>query len=190
MDTELEYTEDNENSDMPEDGSQASVLQKKLETLKNEIAVCKKEREEYLSGWQRCQADAVNAQNEEEKRQWEYAQFAAWDIFTELTRIAIIFDHAFKDGDEQNPYTRGFRNLYTQLMELLSKNGVEPIEASGKLFDASIHEAIESIPVDTRENDHRVMEEIEKGYMMRGRVLRPSKVKVGEYSAKGGSASG
>lgn len=179
---DLEYTEDDVDLSLSED-EQINTLQKKIASLKNDIAVCKKEKEEYLLGWQRCQADSINARKDDEKKLQEHIQFATQDIIEELIAIKTTFGHAFKSIGEENSYVRGFRNISTQLDVLLSRHGVEEIEAVGNQFNILLHEAIENVLVQEKEKDHLVIEEIEKGYMMHGKVIKPSKVKVGEYKS-------
>lgn len=155
--------------------------EKSLETLEQELAEERTLKEEYLAGWQRCQADAANIRREHEKEQVELVQFASQRIMLELIDIVNIFHHAFSEKDENDPYTRGFRHIYNQLITLLQRHGVTTIEAQGQQFDSTLHEAIENISVSEKEKDTMVIEEMEKGYMLFGKVIKPAKVKVGEY---------
>jgi len=158
-----------------EDGESAATK------IRQDLARCRKEKQEYLQGWQRCQADAVNIRREEDRRRKEYTQFAAESIIRELIHVAVTFDHAFAGTDETNAYTRGFRQIYAQFMSILARQGVERIETEGKPFDSVLHEAVENIPVAEPERDHHVIEEVEGGYVLYGKVIKPSKVKVGEF---------
>lgn len=149
--------------------------------FQQELAECQKEKNEYLLGWQRCQADAINMRLEEERKRRDYTQFATQEIMQKLARVLDTFAHAFAGKDENDPYIRGFGHIYAQLKMLLGEYGVEVIDAGGKLFDASLHEALENVPVENEKDDGKVVEEVEKGYIMHGKVIKPAKVKVGEY---------
>lgn len=177
---EPDYTQD-EDEHIVSEHEQDDALRQKLDVLKTELALCRKEKEEYLFGWQRCQADAINTRKEEERNRRERMQFATRELLGELIDVIITFDHAFYGMDQENPYARGFRNIYMQLSALLSREGIEQIDALGQPFDTSQHEAMESVPVMKKEKDHMVVEEVEKGYTLHGRVIKPSKVKIGEY---------
>lgn len=157
-----------------------SVIEK-ISALKKDLAQCRKEKEEYLSGWQRCQADAINFRQEEERKRKDYIQFATQEIIKKLIPVLDAFSHAFGSKDTSDPYVRGFGHIYAQLRTTLEEHGLGLIEATGKPFDASLHEATENIPVEHKKDDSIVIEEVEKGYVLHGKVIKPSKVKVGEY---------
>ena len=146
-----------------------------------ELEQYKEAVEEYLAGWKRCQADAANIKKDEEQRRSQYVQFAEERIIHELLPIVDIFDRAFIGQNEENPYTTGFRHIQTQLLALLASHGVTPIEAVGLPLDVSRHEAIESVPVEAETEDNIIMEELSKGYILHGKIIQASKVKVGVY---------
>lgn len=157
------------------------VLIKKISALKKDVAQYRKEKEEYLAGWQRCQADAINFRQEEERKRKDYIQFATQEIIQKLIHVLDAFDHAFNGKDNSDPYIRGFGHICAQLRSILEEQGLGLIEATGKPFDASLHEALENIPVENEKDDGIIIEEVEKGYVLHGKVIKPSKVKVGEY---------
>lgn len=171
----MEYYDEEE---VVKDG-EASDLTLKIRKLKDDLKQCRKEKEEYLLGWQRARADFVNARKEDEKSRQDVVRFAEQAIILELLEIAAVFDRAFQGLDEKSPYTLGFKHIQSQLMGILRDRGVEVIDSVGKKFDVALHAAIENIPVDSKEKDGIILEEAEKGYVMHGRVIRPSQVKVG-----------
>lgn len=171
----MEYHDDEEiisDEEMPD-------LALKIRKLKEDLKQCRKEKEEYLTGWQRMRADFVNARKEEIKQHEEIVRFAEQKIIIELLDIVSVFDRAFQGLDNKNPYTLGFKHIQSQLMGILRDHGVEAIDSVGKAFDVALHAAVENIPVDSKEKDGIILEEAEKGYMMHGKVIRPSQVKVG-----------
>ena len=77
---------------------------------------------------------------------------------------------------DQN-YTKGIELIYQRLSDVLKKMGVEPIEAAGKRFDPNLHEAVVRVPAGDAE-DETVLEELQRGYNFKGKLLRPAMVKV------------
>lgn len=161
------------------DDGEMPDLSLKIRKLKDDLKQCRKEKEEYLTGWQRTRADFVNARKEEQKQREEIVRFAEQNIILELLDIVSVFDRAFQGLDEKSPYTLGFKHIQSQLMGILQDHGVEAIDSVGKKFDVELHAAVENISVDSKEKDGIILEEAEKGYIMHGKVVRPSQVKVG-----------
>ena len=153
-------------------------LNDKLKKLRVELKECEKQKAEYLAGWQRTKADFINARKDEEKARAEFAKFAAERVLREMLAVAdsLLARRSFSEGGEDP--------IYQQLLEILKREGVEPIEASGIKFDPMRHEALEQVEVNDKEKDGVIMEELQKGYMIHNRVLRPSKVKVGVFREK------
>ncbi|KKT29593.1 nucleotide exchange factor GrpE [Candidatus Giovannonibacteria bacterium RIFCSPLOWO2_12_FULL_44_25] len=147
----------------------------KLKKLREELKLCHKEKSEYLAGWQRAKADFINARKDEEKARAEFAKFAAEKVLGEMLAVAdsLLARHSFSEGGEDP--------IYNQLLDIFKKEGVEPIEALGKGFDPLYHEALEQVEVPQKEKDGTVLEEMQKGYTIYNRVLRPAKVKIGIY---------
>src|SRR3989344_6672196 len=139
----------------------------KLKKLRDELKICKKERDDYLAGWQRAKADFINARRDEEKNRAEFTKFAAEKVLLEILAVA---DSLELSGNADS------KPIYNQLMDILKKEGVEPIEALGKKFNPLEHEALDKKEVLDEKEDNMVVEELQKGYMIHNRVLRPSKV--------------
>jgi molecular chaperone GrpE len=137
--------------------------------------------EEYLAGWKRCQADMANAKQNEIRNKNEYITYAEERIILELLPIVDIFDRAFLGQDASNPYVQGFRHIHTSLLQVLRTHNVIPISAIGKPFDVSKHEALDTVTVDNRDDDNKVIEELSRGYLLHEKVIQTSKVKVGVY---------
>lgn len=152
----------------------------KFKKLKKELEDCRKEKEEYLAGWQRAKADFINARKDEEKRMEEFAKFSAQNVLRDFLPVADSIDMALKHENSD-----GLRQIKAQLAETLKRNGAEEIEAGGGLkFNPAEHEAIEEVAVETESEDGVIIEELQKGYKLFNRVIRPSKVKVGVYKIK------
>ena len=147
-------------------------LNDKIKKMREELKLCQKEKAEYLAGWQRAKADFINARRDEEKNRAEFTKFAAEKVLLEILAVA---DSLKLSGSADS------KPIYNQLVDILKKEGVEPIEALGKKFNPLEHEALDKKEVLDEKEDNMVVEELQKGYMIHNRVLRPSKVKVGHY---------
>lgn len=144
----------------------------KLKKLREDLKTCEAQKGEYLAGWQRAKADFINARRDEEKARIEFIKYSAEKVLREMLAIA--------DSLEKISGADGFA-IYKQLTDLLKKEDVTPIDAKDKKFDPMYHEALEQVEVSEKEKDGVIIEELQKGYMIYDRVLRPAKVKVGNY---------
>lgn len=154
------------------------------EKLRQKLGQCRKEKEEYLAGWQRCQADTINVKQQEETKRHDVIRFATEEIIHSLIPVLDTFRHAFNGKDMNDPYVRGFNHIHTQLISILNQYGLKVIEESGDPLNTAIHETVGTIPVPRREDDNKIMEVIESGYTLHGKVLKPAKVKIGDYKEK------
>lgn len=161
-------------------------VKRKLENLKRKLQECEKLKEEYLAGWQRSRADFLNYKKEESERMKEFQEIVKENFILELLPILDNFEKAEKELSENlknDEYIKGFLQIRKQLSDFLKKQGVEKIESLGKRFDPHFHEAIEE--VETREKESGiVIEEIEPGYKLKEKLLRPAKVKVARNNPK------
>mgnify|MGYP003394185399 CR=1 FL=1 len=156
----------------------------KIKKLREDLKVCKKDKEDYLAGWQRAKADFINARKEEEKSREAFVKFANSAVLNDFLAVADSLDMAMKHSGESD----GIKQIYSQLKDILKKNGVTLMETEGQKFNPTMHEAIGEVEAEDEKSDDMVIEEMQKGWMIYEKVLRPAKVKIGNYSAKGGSA--
>lgn len=136
------------------------------------------ERDEYLEGWKRAKADLVNYKKEEAERMQQMAGYAQHELLMKVFPILDNLGRAAKQipkDDEDNQVYKGFLQIAKQWKEFLKSQGFEEVEAEGKPFDPEIHEAVGETE---GEEPGMVAEELEKGYTVNGRLLRPAKVKV------------
>ncbi len=156
-------------------------LKEKLKKLREELKQCQKEKTEYLAGWQRAKADFINARKDEEKARAEFLKYAEEGILYEILAVADSLELALKlkPARPAGGPSEGMEQIYSQLREFLKSRGVLPIESAGKKFDPVEHEALETKEVTDGAQDGAVIEELQKGWRLYDRVLRPAKVKVG-----------
>lgn len=150
--------------------------QKPQDELAKESEKCKAERDEYLAGWQRAKADFSNYQKDEARRNEEFAKWALAAFVNELLSILDSFEVALSQGAGEAE-KMGLKLIRNQFLSALTKYGLEPIPAEkGSKFNPELHEAISREP--SPQDEDTILEEIQKGYLLHNRVLRPSKVKV------------
>ncbi|MBI4276411.1 nucleotide exchange factor GrpE [Candidatus Uhrbacteria bacterium] len=148
----------------------------------HEAETMKKQAEEYLNGWKRAKADLLNYQREIEKRQRDLLVFAHAGAVTSFLPLYESFEHAWAHVPADlagNEWVKGLSHVRKQCMDLLKEWGVERIETKGQPFSVESHEAVgrrkqEGALPDT------IVEEVQAGYTMHGKVLRPAKVIVAE----------
>jgi molecular chaperone GrpE len=138
-------------------------------------------RDRYL----RAVADLDNARKRARHEMAEAQVQAAGGVLLEVLGIADNFERALETiapGPEASAERRamyeGVSLIYRQLLEMLVRHGVKPIEAVGKPFDTRLHEAVVQVPAEEEEADGLVTLETQRGYLFGDRVLRPSRVGV------------
>jgi len=151
-----------------------------IEEIKKQLEECQKQKEEYLAGWQRARADFLNYKKEEVERIEELLKYASEELILKLLPILDNFEIAEKKlpdtlKDEEN--VKGLLQVKAQMQDFLKGLGIEEIKASGERFDPNLMEIIEQVETKDKESGV-VIEEIQKGYKINGRLLRPAKIKV------------
>lgn len=142
-----------------------------------EIDKVKAERDEYLSGWQRAKADFLNYKKDEAKRMEEIAKYQLEDVLYDLLTVLDNFTLAITALEKQGAAEKGVYMIKTQLEDVLRKRGLEKIQISeGSIFDPSVAEAIAE--VDSEKEGGAIVEIIEAGYRINGKLLRPARVKI------------
>jgi molecular chaperone GrpE len=123
------------------------------------------------------QAEFDNARKRAAKEQQDYRDYALVDTIKTLLPVLDSFDRALKSSPEKSEFHVGVELIQKQLQDALARLGVQPVAAKGQQFDPRLHEAIEM--VDTEEaNDHEVLDELQRGYKLKERLLRPAMVRV------------
>jgi len=159
----------------------AETIRKLREKLKKSEA----ERTEYLTGWQRAKADLINARKRDETDRAEFTKYANERLIDGLIPVLESFDLAMGNKEAWEKTDKNWRvgveYIYSQLKKALSEAGLEEIDPTGKLFDHNRDEAAEYIPVEKESDHHKIIFVAQKGYSLNGRVMRPPKVRVGEW---------
>ncbi len=158
---------------------QEKEMQQKQKVLQSEIEEKDRQIEEYHSMLQRLQAEFENYKKRVERERDQYTEQANADLVLRLLPVLDDFERALQTESPDVPtFKKGVAMIFSQLVKMLEAEGLSPIEACGEEFDPYYHECVLT-DVGNYEDD-TVIEELEKGYMFKNRVLRPSKVKVGK----------
>ena len=175
VDHELPSGED-ENSTASEAGGKSAggstaELEAELEKVRTEKAA-------YLDRAARIQAEFDNFRKRNAREQQEYREYALADALKSLLPILDSLDRALKtDTASLDDFRSGIELIDKQFHDTLSKLGVEPVPAQGESFDPNLHQAVQMVDTNETEDNH-VIDELQRGYKLRDRLLRPAMVRV------------
>jgi len=172
-------------SDDTEDIPQAAAAERPIAPSAGEGSELQKlraERDTLLDRLARLQAEFENARKRAAREQQEFRDYALADAVKALLPVLDSFERALQaSSGERSELRSGVELIHRQLQDALTKLGVRPIPAKGELFDPHLHEAVEMVDT-TEAKDHQVLEELQRGYKLKDRLLRPSMVKVARNS--------
>ena len=159
--------------------NETKTLKNKLKKKETETKKLKKEMKKIKDDYLRAIADKENARKRLEREKNEFYQYALIDLLKELLVVLDNFERAIKSKDQRDTksFQEGIELIYKQFLRLLIKQGVTPIESKGKKFDPHLHQAFITEESDEVE-DAEVIEELQQGYTLHNRLLRPALVKV------------
>ena len=169
--------------DEPNDQGEEKLLeQPSPEDLESKLAECERKRDEYLSGWQRAKADFVNYKKDELKRLEEIARYGNEDLIAELIQVLDSFDLGIAALEKAGPVEKGIYMIRVQIEDVLKKRGIEKITVkAGDACDLSVCEVVGEIESDAPAG--AVAQEIEPGYKLYDKIVRPVRVKVAKSKA-------
>lgn len=147
-----------------------------LKKIKDKLKAAEEKAKEYLDGWQRERADMANIRKRDEDAKTEFLKFANASFIEQLMPTLDALELAVSHGE------KGVEQIQTLLMKTLKQNGLEEINPLGEMFDPKHHEAIGMVKTDKKEDEHKILEVVQKGYILSGKTLRPAKVRVGEIN--------
>ncbi|MBZ9578652.1 nucleotide exchange factor GrpE [Patescibacteria group bacterium] len=151
-----------------------------IEDFKKKLEECRKQKEEYLAGWQRARADFLNYKKKEMESIGELIKYASGGLILKILPILDNFEIVEKKIStnlKNDENIKGLLQIKTQLSGFLKNQGIEEIKCLGEKFDPNLHEVVEGVELKDKESGI-VIEEIRKGYKIHGKVLRPTKVKI------------
>ena len=157
--------------------TQASAASTEAASSDAEVQKLKAERDSLLDRLARAQAEFENARRRASKEQQDFRDYAAVDAIRPLLPVLDSFERALQVKSEPADFRNGVELIYKQLQDALAKIGIRAIAAQGEPFDPHVHEAIEMVETSDAP-DHEVLEELQRGYKFKDRLLRPAMVKV------------
>ena len=150
-----------------------------IEALEQALFEEKEKSERYLANWQRAQADFINYKKRAEQEKKETVEFANSELILNLLTVVDDLERAFVSLPprlSKSSWIEGIELIHNKLKGILETHGLTEIKAKGKPFDPRLHEAV----MHQEGDEDIVIEEIQKGYKLQDRVLRPSQVIVGK----------
>ena len=171
-------------------------MEKGKKTKSGSVTLSKKEHEEllenakkgqeYYDKWLRVHADFENTRKRLEKEKLEFLRFANEDLILELLPIIDNLDRAINShkDPEKDPHLKGVLLIKDDLHKLLEHYGVAKVKSVGEKFNPDFHEAI--MLVESKEHpEDIIVEELQVGYTMHGKLIRPASVKVSKNNKEG-----
>lgn len=166
-----------ENESSPE---QDVSLEERMLTLQAELDQTKNQAEEYYTHLQRLQAEFDNYRKRTQKEKEDFAKYASERVVEGLLPVLDNFERAVeasKTTQDMKSFSQGVEMIFKQMQGVLAKEGLAAIESIGQPFDPNLHEAV--LQVDSEDYpENTVVEELQKGYYLKEKVIRPSMVKV------------
>jgi molecular chaperone GrpE len=159
--------------------TEGEVVEEGVESLKKALAEEKAKAEGYLASWQRAQADFLNFKKRAEQERSETVRFGNAALILSLLPVLDDLERALDSVPEDLAgvsWVDGINLIYRKFKTILEEHGVSEIKALGEPFDPHLHESM----LLGEGEEGKVVEEIQKGYILHDRVLRPTKVKVGK----------
>lgn len=154
-------------------------LREQLNEYKEKYEALEAEKKQLTDRMLRIQADYDNFKRRTEKERIAERKYQAQDLATELLPVIDNFERALQTdvSDENKGFKDGMVMIYEQLQNALKSQGIEAIETVNKEFDPNIHHAVMQVE-DENFDSNVIVEELQKGYMLKDKVIRPAMVKV------------
>ena len=169
-----------ENSDVT-----APDVKDRTEKLKARIKELEAKNADLMDKWQRDKADFVNLRKKDEEDKKEFLKFAKRDLIEELIPSLDAFDSAMKNKEVWEKVDKNWRvgveYINSQLHKTLSEHGLKVINPMGEMYNEKRDEAIETVKVDDKKDDGKILDVVQAGYELNGKEIRAPKVKVGHF---------
>ena len=180
LDSEHELPAGENEADVVEEAGPAAAAEPARD---EEVRRLKREREELYDRLARMQAEFDNARKRAAKEQAEFREYAAAEAIQPLLPILDSLELALAHAPAGGEFRAGVELIYKQMLDALGKLGLRPIPAVGEPFDPHLHQAVQM--VETKQApDHQVLEELQRGYKLKDRLLRPAMVRVAHNPKK------
>lgn len=176
-DVEIEILgpEDENQTDMVENFSTEDYL-----ALKSQVGQLEKQNQELLAASQRTQADFDNFRRRTRQEKEDLSKYAAEQLLGAMLPVLDNFERALtanRNAKDINAVITGVEMIFRQFSDTLQREGLSPIECLGQEFDPNLHNAVMQVETD-EQPDNSIVEVLQKGYQLHGKVIRPAMVKV------------
>ncbi len=180
--------------DGPEENAEAEVLNEPqaaeggVEELSadeiREMSARAAERDEFYDKFLRARAELENYRKRMQREKENIQDFAVIDLARALLPVLDDLDRALnapRDNRHVKHFLKGIKLIEAQLFKVLEDKGVKPVKALGEVFDPNLHEAV-TVDAASDKPDNTVVEELQRGYIYKDKIVRPAKVKVAKKS--------
>ena len=152
--------------------------------IEKETKELQKRYDDLNDKYLRLYSEFDNYRKRTQKEKTDLYKYASEDLIIQLLPVLDDFERALKSLDQspennKDSFTEGIILIYNKLKGILEQHGLEPIEAIGTIFDVNYHDAITNIPAPSASEKGKVLDEVEPGYLLNGKVIRYAKVIVG-----------
>lgn len=151
-----------------------------VDALRQELEQAKIQADDNYQRYVRTQADFDNFRKRTQKEREEFAQYASTKLLEQLLPVIDNFERAIaasKDGKDYDALAKGVDMIFRQFGQVLENEGLKAMETVGQPFNPDYHQAVMQVESEEHE-EGTIVEELQKGYMLKDRVLRPAMVKV------------
>ncbi|MDO5848042.1 MAG: nucleotide exchange factor GrpE [Methanobrevibacter sp.] len=174
---EKDLQDDDTTKEESSENDEVTKLKEEIETLKEELASQEEKTNEYISYSQRLQADFENFKKINEKQKQEVIKYANENLIKNILDSYEDLGRALENSSNYDELKEGIELINNKLHDALKKEGLEEIPTKGEKFDPFKHEALMAEANDDVENGY-IIEELMKGYTLKDKVIKYSKVKV------------
>jgi len=175
-----EHSDEEINFEPEDEMGDIGAAQAKVKKLRDELKETKEKRDEYLDGWQRCKADSINARKEATERHDRAHGRGKETVIEDIIPVLDSFDMA-AGGEAWLAVDENWRNgiefIRNQLLDVLSRHGIERFAKVGEQFDHQLHEAVQEVD-DMPGESGEIVRVLRFGYKTGDRVIRPAQVIV------------
>ncbi|MBN1869094.1 MAG: nucleotide exchange factor GrpE [Candidatus Omnitrophica bacterium] len=177
----METEKTGEQKEAPSEEAQKPLEEKMIKVKETEYAKLVEERARYKDQYIRLYAEFENARKRMEREKQEFIKFANEGLIIEFLSILDNLERSVEAAkakhQDYTAFLKGIEMVMAHVHEMLKNNGVAAVEAQGKMFDPHCHEVLLQEETDQME-DGMIMQELQKGYSLGGKVIRTAKVKV------------
>lgn len=175
---DVKIENDSGRSDLPDEEIVEEKAEHKIAKMREELSVCRKEKQEYMDGWQRAKADYVNTL----KRFGDDAKTSEFRGKVKAVETFLPAFDALERAKEHGEIPEGFLAIARQIESAFAALGLEEIGKVGEKFNPALHDALGQDAAENAEIDNTLTVILEKGWKIGDVIIRPAKVRVGHFA--------